>query len=672
MTLRPVGHLTITVFSYCLFSALRCPAQDKSEKALGKVTTADFTLPATPIIDSNSIAVNLADIGSIHFVGNEDGWFSYVFQIHERIKILNKKAFDQLATVRIGLWRNTDDAEKIDKLAASTYNLENGQVVESKLDKKDIFQDKVNKEYTEVRFALPAMREGSIIDYSYTITSKFIRFLPTWRFQSQKYPCLWSEFYVDIPQTLSYVVLKQGIHQYAVDEGSEGAASYRVGGKNNPELTVNANTIRHHWVMKNVPAFREENFLACPDNYMDKIEFQLSRTYNGEEYTEYYNNWKQATQQLLARDDFGKGLENDNSQVTECMNKALTSATDLRGQAREIYYYLCNHFTCTDFGDKYIQTTLNDVVKKRSGTVGDINLLLVAMLRKIGLQADPVVLTTREHGFNVATYPMLTRLNYVIARAVVDGQVIFLDAAHPKLGFGQLDKECYNGHARIISLKDSGSIFFEADSLREKKSTVVFITATEKGLEGTWESTLGAQESYALRERVNEKGEGEFFKNIQTQYGEDITISDSHIDSLERPEEPVKVRYTFKFNQEQGQAKIYVNPFIGEGMHENPFKSVERKYPIEMPYTSDEMYVFTIQIPDGYSVEELPKSAKASLNGQDGSYEYLIGSDAGMIQLRCRLKLNRANFGPEDYANLRNFYSMVVQKEAEMVVLKKN
>jgi hypothetical protein len=97
----------------------------------------------------------------------------------------------------------------------------------------------------------------------------------------------------------------------------------------------------------------------------------------------------------------------------------------------------------------------------------------------------------------------------------------------------------------------------------------------------------------------------------------------------------------------------------------------ERKYPIEMPYASDETYVFTMLIPDGYAVEELPKSARATLNGSDGTFDYLIGAQDGMIQLRCRLKLNRANFGPDDYGSLRDFYTLVVKKEAESIVLKK-
>jgi len=255
---------------------------------------------------------------------------------------------------------------------------------------------------------------------------------------------------------------------------------------------------------------------------------------------------------------------------------------------------------------------------------------------------------------------------------VIDGRVWYLDAAHRKLGFGQLDEECYNGPARIISRTDSGSIDLEADSLEERKATVVNISAIDKDAGGTWESTLGSQESYELRENMNEEEKKTFFKNIQTQYGDDLTIGDADIDSLERPDDPVKVHFSFNFHKRGEDAKMYLNPFIGAGLRKNPFMAADRKYPIEMPNVPDELYVLNMQIPDGYSVEELPKSIRAALNSHDGTFEYLIGEQGGMIQLRCRLKLNKATFGPEDYANLRDFYAMVVKKEAEPIVLKKN
>jgi hypothetical protein len=671
MTLRPAVSCFATTLFCFVFLPICSRAQDKHVRELSPVSPADFASSSFPTNDSSD-AVILADIGEVHFIGNEHSWFSYVFQRHTRIKILNKKAFD-LATVHIRLYRPSDDPEKLDKLVASTFNLENGQVTEVKLDKKDIFEDRTHKEHTETRFTLPAVKEGSIIDFSYTVTSPYDAFLPTWQFQSRRSPCLWSELTVEIPQALFYTLVKQGIHPYAVDQGSEGQKTYRLQDKNGGWMDVAATVTKHHWVMKDIPEFRVEGYVFCPENYLDKIDFQLAKTYDGEEYHDYYNSWKQATEQLMSKDYFGATLDDDNPAVTDCVRKAVTAGGDFTEQAREIYYYLTRNFTCDDRYSIYIRNGLSDVIRKHSGTVGEINLLLVAMLRKIGLQADPVVLTTRDEGFNVATYPVLGRLNYVIARARVGDKVVYLDAAHPNLGFGQLDGGCFNGHARIISLKDSGSVYFEADSLEERKTTVVFISSTDKGdMEGTWMSTLGPQESYKLREHVSEEGEKAYFKNIQTQYGEDITIGDGGIDSLDQPEVPVKVHYSFKLQAGGGQAKIYLNPFIGAGVHKNPFTAAVRKYPIEMPYASDELYVFTIQIPDGYVVEEIPKSAKATLNGYEGTFDYLIGAQGGTIQLRCRLKLNKARFAPDDYGSLRDFYALVVKKEAESIVLKKN
>jgi Domain of Unknown Function with PDB structure (DUF3857)/Domain of Unknown Function with PDB structure (DUF3858)/Transglutaminase-like superfamily len=656
-----------------------CSAQDKSKDQFGKVSPADFTLPANPIIDSNANAVILSDVGSVHFIGNSHSWFSYVYQRQTRIKILNKKAFDDLATVVIPLYREGENAEMVDKIAASTYNLENGQVVVTKLEKADLFENRLDKNRFEEKFTLPGVKEGSIIEYTYTITSDYDFNLPSWEFQREEYPCLWSEFQVDIPQALFYIMVRQGVHPYVIDKGSEGRGSYRLtsksessslGGEGN-DLNVSANTVRHHWAMKDIPAFHEELYLSTPANYLDKIEFQLAKTYNGEEYRDEHNSWKQTTKELLEQEDFGKPLNEEDEQIAQTVAGLTSSSSDVLQGARAIYYYVSSHFTCNNYYNKYLKTTFRDVMKKNGGTVGDINLLLIAMLRKAGLQADPVVLSTREYGFNLATYPILHRLNYVIARLKVDGSVYYLDAAHPQLGFGQLAGNCYNGHARIISEKDSGSVYFETDSLKESKTTLVLITNTDKGMEGTLQSTLGKEESYQLRRRLSSKDQKDYFKDIQTAWGEDMEISNGGIDSLSRLEDPVKVYYDFRLTQTAGTSPLYINPMIGEGMRENPFKAAERKYPVEMPYVKDDTYILNMQIPDGYEVDELPKSARVALNGDQGMFEYLIASQGNTIQLRCHLKLKKANFSPDDYSNLRDFFGYVVKKESETIVLKK-
>jgi Domain of Unknown Function with PDB structure (DUF3857)/Transglutaminase-like superfamily/Domain of Unknown Function with PDB structure (DUF3858) len=673
--LKAIAYLPMIVF-LCLVQRY-CSAQEKSKDAFGKVTAADFNLPANPIIDSNANAVILSDVGSVHFIGNNHNWFSYVYQRQTRIKILNKKAFEDMATVVIPLWKNDEDAEKVDKIVASTYNLENGQVVMTKLEKADLFENRLDKNRFEEKFTLPGVKEGSIIEYTYTVTSDYNFNLPSWTFQREEYPCLWSEYQVDIPEALFYVLVKQGVHPYAIDKGTEGRESFRLTKKEtaltgtDDALEVSANTVKHHWAIKDVPALHEERYLSTPRNYLDKIDFQLAKTYDGQDYHDVHNSWKQTTKELLEREDFGLPLNEEDDQIAQTVTKVTAGSSDALQAARAIYYYVSSHFTCNDYYNNRLKTTLRDVMKKNGGTVGDINLLLIAMLRKAGLQADPVVLSTREYGFNLASYPILQRLNYVIARLVVDGHVYYLDAAHSQLGFGQLAGNCYNGHARIISNKDSASVWFETDSLKESKTTLVLISSTDKGMEGTLQSVLGKEESYRLRLHLSGKDRKDYFKAIQTSWGEDMEISNGGIDSLQRLEDPVKVHYDFRLVQPAGASPLYINPMLGEGLRENPFKAAERKYPVEMPYLSDDMYVLTMQLPDGYVVDELPKSARVALNGDQGMFEYLIAAQNNTVQLRCRLKLNKANFSPDDYANLREFFGYVVKKESETIVLKK-
>jgi hypothetical protein len=673
--LRPTVLIAIVLF-LCLPQRY-CAAQDKSKIQFVKAGPDDFKPFSGAGADSSTDAVILSDQGTVHFVGNQKGWFSHVYQRHTRIRILHKKAF-KLATVEIGLRSQENDAEVADNITAAIYNMENGAVVETQLDKKDIFEDKLSKHYTEKKFTLPAVREGSIIEYTYTITSDFNFNLPAWEFQSIDYPCLSSEYNVEIPQTLFYVVVKQGIHPFTIDKGSEGHASYRVArkeennlaGRSN-DLFVTANTVKHRWMMKDVPPLRIENYISTPHNYLDRIELQLSKTYNGEDTHDVMNTWRSATEDLLKREDFGRPLYEDTEWLDELLNKITSGVNDPLQQAKAIYYYLQEHLTCTNHYDKYIRTTLRDVLKKNSGTVGDLNLLLVAMLRQKGFVADPVLLSTREYGFNLSKYPILDRLNYVIARLSLNGVVYYLDIAHPQLGFGQLAGNCYNGHARIISNKDSGSVYFEADSLREKRTTMIFISNGEKGLEGSYQSIMDPQASYDIRERVSAIGEKEYFSRIQTAYGEDADIHRTHLDSLDKKEEPVTVRYEFDLKQASGSPMIYFNPFFGDGLRENPFRAADRKYPVEMNHATDDLYLLNLDIPAGYAVEELPKSAKVAFNGDQGSFEYLVAKQDNTIQLRCRLKLNRASFPPDDYASLRDFYAFIVKKESEQIVLKK-
>jgi hypothetical protein len=295
-------------------------------------------------------------------------------------------------------------------------------------------------------------------------------------------------------------------------------------------------------------------------------------------------------------------------------------------------------------------------------------------LRQANIHADPVLLSTREFGFNSSRYPIMQRLNYVICKIDINGQPYYLDASQPLLGFGRLAENCYNGHARIICEKDSGSVYFLADDIKEAKTTAVFIINNEKNngtMDGSVTEMPGYMESYEVRDKIRKATAKVFLKNIEESYGSDVKVENIGIDSLERLEDPVKIHYDFSFNPGDMQDIIYYNPIMETSFKENPLKAAERKYPVEMLYPIDETYTLNMEIPIGYRVEELPKSVKVSYNGTEGFFEYLIQAGETSLQLRTHIKLNKADFGAEDYNSLREFFSMAIKKQNEQIVFKK-
>jgi len=642
-------------------------SQEAVPLTFGKVAAKDFTLSATNLIDSNTNAVVIADVGGINFIGNKDNnWVSYVFKQNMRIKILKRQALD-LATVQVLLRGNGKYADRIDSLQASTYNLENGQVVETKLNLQDVYRDTLNRGTVAVKFSLPAVKEGSIIEYTYkTITHRF-RHLPYWNFQHYYYPCLYNKYEVAIPNMLGYLTLLHGRDSFAINKLEKTKERYVMS-----TVDVKAEVTKHTWVMKNIPPFKTEPFLKHPYNYMDAIEFYLLQTYNGDEVSG-NTNWSAINKELLEDEDFGQPISLDGStSLVNTVERVITPHAGYMQSAREIYAYIRDNFTCVPSDYTYITDALYNINKKKKGTATDLNMLLVAMLRQKSINASPVLLSTTEYGTNPADYPVLEKMNYVICMMKMGGETIYLDASRPMLGFGKLPLDCYNGHGRVISDHDSASVFFNPNDIKEQEAATVFIVNDdkEKGkMSGTVEIVPGYLGSYNVRTAVKRNGEKNFFKDMLDGYGPDVKIENKGIDSLGKLEEPVKIHYDLSFKMDQDIA--YFTPIVSSPFRENPLKSASRSYPVEMNYPLDEFYVFSMEIPEGYIVDELPKSVKVFYNSNEGFFEYLIQKGESNLQLRVHIKLNKADFSADDYNSLRDFFAYVVKKQGEPFVFKK-
>jgi hypothetical protein len=425
-------------------------------------------------------------------------------------------------------------------------------------------------------------------------------------------------------------------------------------------------------VIKNVPALKEENFTSALKNHITRIEFQLAELRPPYAYKNFVQSWSKVTTDLLRSESFGEKIARDNGWLDEYTEPLVADAKSDLEKARRIYYYVRNNFTCTDYSDFYADQTLRNVVKTKKGTVSEINLLLTAMLKHEKINADPVMLSTRSNGSTYELYPLMSQYNYVVVKADIGTASYFMDATEPRLGFGHLPVRCYNGHARVVN-QLAQPIYFTPDTLLERSSTSVFMINDDKGnMVGSLNKVPGYYESFSLREKINEKGKAAYETEVKKSFAQDVSLAKFKLDSLDKPEEYVWVNYDFDILDEK-QDIIYFNPLLaGEGYKENPFKSAQRLYPVEMPYGFDQSYTLQMEVPAGYEVDELPKSMVVKMNESgEGMFEYRISQSGTSISFRCRVQLKRAYFDPEEYEMLREFFNMIVTKESEQIVFKK-
>lgn len=649
--------------------------QEKSKAKFGKVTAEDFR-PTVYAVDSAAQAVILADIGSTEFIGNTKGDFSLRFKHYRRARILNKNGYN-VADVEIDLYANGDLEEELNSLKAVTYNLENGKVVETKLDTKaSVFKDKISKHLVTKKFTFPNIKEGSIIEYEYKIESDFKFNLQPWAFQGG-YPVLWSEYNVSMPEFFYYVTLSQGYQPFFIKDQKDSRNSFSIsddrssGTSSSQRSSFTAGVTDYRWVMKDVPALKTESYTSTLRNHLSKIEFQLAEYRYPYTPKNVMGTWPQVCEELLKDPDFGYSLSRDNGWLNDAIEDATRGAESDLEKARNIYAFVRDNMTCTSYNRKYLEKPLKSLLKLRNGSEAEINLLLTAMLRKAGLKADPVMLSTRENGYAYALYPLMDRFNYVIAQLEIDGKDYYLDASRSRMGFNHLGSDCYNGHARVIN-ETATPLDFLSDSLVERKVTAIFIINDDKGnLTGSMQQLPGYSESTQLRERIKDKGEAQLFADIKKAFTADIDITKSGIDSLNKYDDPIAIHYDFSFDPGK-EDLLYLNPMFGEGWKENPFKSAQRLYPVEMPYAVDEVYTMQLEVPKGYEVDELPKQVIVKLNEEgDGVFEYRIFQSNGTVSFRSRLRLKKAFFLPDEYEMLREFFNLVVKKHSEQIVFKK-
>jgi hypothetical protein len=418
-TLRNLFLLTLLI-SIPIFSFAQKPPIK-----LGDVTVQDLKMEKYDL-DPDAEAVVLCDYGyrGYKFDLNDRQWTHELKRIC-RIKILSDEGYDW-ATESIMLYDYGGIKEDLIQLKGYTHNLENGKIVETKLGKENIFREKVSDRNQRVKFTLPNVKAGSVIEFQYTVSSNYLTIIEPWYFQDA-IPVKHSEYTIRIPEYLTYFPNASGFEKFHVYETNMLSNSISQMSRNRNQLTGQTTSVSTgkldyrenltHYVAKDMPALKDEAFVGNSDNYLQSIGYQLStyKSLNGNVET-VIGNWADIIKNLCdENENFGSNMRARSfyKDITEPIMEKYQKPEE---RIAAVYAFVSNYMKWDD-RNRYIPSqNIKKSFDDRTGSSADINALLVSMLRAVEVDAEPVIMSTLSNGQVHPVYPMLEDYNYMIEK----------------------------------------------------------------------------------------------------------------------------------------------------------------------------------------------------------------------------------------------------------------
>ena len=629
--------------------------------------------------DSSAEAVVLADYGETTMEYSQTEGFVLKFERLTRIKILTKDGLDW-ADFTVRLYHDGSNDEKMNGLKAVTYNLENGKTIQSKLKNDAVFKEKQDDNNDIMKMTLPNAKVGSIVEVTYSVRSDFLFNLQDWEFQST-IPVVWSEYRARIPEYFNYEKYMQGYIQLAVNENITASNSINLVSKERSEGTVTQTEFsqekidfqetRFRWAAKDVPAFKSEPFITTYRDYISKMNFELAYTkFPNSAIKNYMGTWEDINKRYAESSDFGEEVTG-NGFLKNKVEEITAGMKTPEEKIASICNYVKQNILWDGTSRNFLTTTIKKVLDEKKGNSAEINLLLASMLEKAGLSAYPVLSSTRDHGFLREGTPVSSQFNYVICAVKVADKFILLDATEKFLPVGVLPERCLNGKGFLVSKEGFQWLALQTPG---KSRTIVNadVAMTESG-ELNGKLTIERTGYYALNERKKfvDKGQEEYVKDFLGNRTWDLAKSEFY--NAKELNEPFKVLHQMKVSDHVTSAGdvLYMNPFLLMRMEANEFSLEKRDYPVNFGSPFERMYTCKIKIPDGFQVDELPQSKVFALPEAGGKFLYNVARLENVISITSIFQINRDIFTQVEYPNLREFYNLVVAKQAEQIVLKK-
>ena len=619
-----------------------------------------------------------------------EGRFQIVTEIHERIKIYTKEGFNY-GNKLISFYKpESGSKESVKSINGYTFSLVKGKVEKNKLSKKNIFEEKKNKFRTVKKIIMPNIKEGVVIDLIYTLSSPFTRTIDDLEFQ-YNIPIKKLDYNVSIPEYYVFNEMAKGYYFIAPKKETKSkiltftvksagkAKGFAAGARDANNTTYsyekfNYEILNYSFNETRIPALKNnEPYVNNIKNYRGGLQFEIKEinfSKLGGERKFYSSDWTDVSKQIFRSTYFGSELQKSNFFKNDINSLRLEGKTDAYKIAA-IFQFIKSKIKWNGYYDKYTFNGVKKAYKEGSGNVADINLALTSMLRFVGLNANPVLVSSRGNG--VPLFPTLKGFDYVISKVQLPGnKYVLLDASEINSVPNILPKRALNWKGRVVE-KDGTSSWVELSSQKHAvEDNMLMVKISDNfTINGFIRTKLENLDALTFRNRYNYIKEEE----LRNKYEEDnnLEIEDYKLENKRNLAKPIlrKVKFSSEDLIEEINGRYYIEPLLFLTRHSNPFKLEDRKFPIDFSNPWKQINRVNIDIPAGYKVEKLPEAIAIGLPENIGVFKYQLKQIGTTIKTVCILQFNESLVGAQYYKDLKDFYAKVVETQSEKIVLVK-
>jgi transglutaminase-like putative cysteine protease len=647
-----LSRVTIGVASLCLAAFCALPASAaRVDEPFKEATPAELAMKSVPLAPGAPAVVLLWT----DHQDDDDGVESEYF----RIKILTDEGKKQADIELAYLPRITE----IRNIKARTIRPD-GSIV----DFKDKIYDKVVVKGRGVAlraksFTLPEVQVGSIIEYRYV----------RGRLGNVLYDTNW-EVQRDIP------VLKASLDFHPYSSPDIHTAFVYAGIPKGKEPTIDRQNI-YHLELENLPPFEEESFSPPPGTLKPWVTFYYSndRLNNVEKF------WKQTADDLTGEVEkfIGKpsALQRDVVAATVApTDTPMAKAKKLYDRVQRIRN-LDNEAAKTEQEQKKEKirdnNNVDDVLRNGYASGWDFNKTFVALARIAGLNADVVQTAPRSNRFFAKNVPNQRQLHGQIVAVDVDGKPVYLDPASSYSPFGMISwaetsvtaLRLHKGAAAPQWVTTPNFAPEESKSLRKAD-----LKLEGEVIKGTVRYTYSGQEALNRRVAHREDDEAAVKKELEEaakkRFPDGAVVKLTKVTGIKNADETLVEEYEVELpNLSSTVGSRQLVPLaVFQSRATNPFSAASRHYPIFYDYlyaTADEV---NLTLPEGMSVESLPKPVALDLKSMNYLSQYF--SKGNVVTFQRSYQVNAPYFDPNDYPVIRNFHNKIASADQETAVLR--